>query len=121
MKNLSDGSSSGFGTPYGLCALNENKLLVSIFDQDCVVLTDFNGMVHKRYQSLVTPKDVQISPKNTGHALVSIQKGLVYMDIETGAIIRRSNLKLFYPWKIQSLHEKGLFLGKFFHFHFYFS
>jgi len=108
-----DHDNARFGSPSGICTLDDDRLLVANFDLDSLLLLDINGFVHEIYRNLPTPKDVLYYPSNSSQAVVATSKEMVILDLNTKEIVTRSKLRGFYPWNIQYIKEADIFTGRF--------
>lgn len=100
-----------FGAPKGLCALNDDRLLVANFSQNSLLLMDIKGVVHHIYKNLPSPKDVLCYSSDASKVIVSTRKELNLLDLNTGQVITKSKVPGFYPWSIQHLKEHDLISG----------
>lgn len=108
-----DPNFSRFGSPTGICHLNDDRLLVGNFALDSLLLLDINGSVHQIYRDLPTPKDVLYYSSNPCQAVVATRKEMVILDLNTKQIVARTKFNGFYPWNIQFVKESGIFTGRF--------
>jgi len=104
-----DRDGAKFGSPRGICTLNNDRLLVANFDYNSLLLLDIYGTVYQIYKDLPTPKDVLCHPSNPSQAVVATQKEVIILDLNTKDIVKRSKLRGFYPWNIQYIKEHDYF------------
>ncbi|UJR35352.1 hypothetical protein I4U23_028110 [Adineta vaga] len=97
-----------FGSPTGICALNDDRLLVANYDRDTIVLIDLNGVTYQLYRDLPAPKDVRLYSTNPSQAIVATKKEIAILDLETSKVIVRSKIRGFYPWNVQYLKEADI-------------
>ena len=98
--------------PYGICPIAADRLLIADFGNNKSILTDINGCVYNCYKHHSTPKDFAYDPSNPSKVVVSLQKEIIMLDLETKAVIRKTDSKGFYPWKLQFLDRFKTYTGK---------
>ena len=114
LSGSSDSNLGRFSSPTGITTLDDDRLLVANFSLDSLLIVDINGVIHQIYRGIMAPKDLIRHPSASHQAVVAARKELVVVDLNTSEIVARSNIKGFYPWCVQYIHEHGTFAGKLF-------
>lgn len=100
-----------FGAPTGICASDNDQLLVANFDYNALYLMDINGVIHQVYEDLPTPKDVVINSSNSSQAFIATKKEITILDLNTSQVVSKSKIPGFYPWNMQYLPDVDLLTG----------